>query len=130
MNIESTRADRLATWPVTSDTDGAEHHSPPVPVEHQALSAVRSSHSHATPKQTLANSTAVRGLALRYRRTPIWQLAVYLSTLVILWVFTCILEKRPLGHTTYSDQTGNGPTIDVNVVPIGLISLLNSINSV
>ncbi|KAK6077646.1 hypothetical protein SCUP515_04844 [Seiridium cupressi] len=80
--------------------------------------------------QRAAKRPSAREPTLRYRRTPIWLLILYLPTLIIPWVFTCILEKRPLGHASYTDQSGNGPTTDVNIVPVGLISLLNSINSV
>lgn len=67
---------------------------------------------------------------LRYHKTSIWLLVLYLPTLIVPWVLTCVLDRRPLGHSTYWDQTGNGPTTDVNVVPILFIQLLSSLNSV
>lgn len=43
---------------------------------------------------------------LRYRRTPFWVLIAYSALLVVPWILTCILEKRPLTAPTYHDQRG------------------------
>ena len=43
---------------------------------------------------------------LRYRKTPLWLLVLYLATLIVPWVLTCILDKRPLTASTYHDQRG------------------------
>lgn len=43
---------------------------------------------------------------LRYRKTPIVLLVFYLITLIVPFILTCILDKRPLTTSTYNDQRG------------------------
>jgi len=45
--------------------------------------------------------------AVRYRKTPIWLAGIYLTTLIVPWILTCILDKRPLTATDYYDQRGD-----------------------
>lgn len=118
--------------PLTAEVDDSQRDPSPAPT--------RSGEGHAyaplPPSARAQDHAKFRAAApkleptLRYRRTPIWLLVVYMPTLIIPWVFTCVLEKHPFGHSSYTDQSGNGPTTDVNLVPVAVISLLNSINSV
>ncbi|KAF3025875.1 hypothetical protein E8E14_014819 [Neopestalotiopsis sp. 37M] len=118
--------------PLAAQDDHTQREPSPVPIR------AGKSHAYAPLPSSARGQDQAKLLAtaqkheptLRYRRTPIWLLVVYLPTLIVPWVFTCVLEKHPFGHSSYTDQSGNGPTTDVNLVPVALISLLNSVNSV
>ncbi|KAH8660263.1 hypothetical protein BX600DRAFT_499472 [Xylariales sp. PMI_506] len=59
---------------------------------------------------------------LHYRKTPIWLLALYLPTLIVPWILTCV--------TSYWNLRSNRPFAVGGVVAILFIELLDSINSV
>ncbi|OTA78493.1 hypothetical protein M434DRAFT_402231 [Hypoxylon sp. CO27-5] len=65
---------------------------------------------------------------LRYRKTPIFLLIIYLPTLIVPWVLICIMTKRPLGSSSYYEQTGTDYTN--NAVGVLVAQLLKTINAV
>ncbi|KAI0161798.1 hypothetical protein GGR52DRAFT_586027 [Hypoxylon sp. FL1284] len=66
--------------------------------------------------------------ALRYRKTPIFLLLIYLPTLIVPWVLLCIMTKRPLGSSSYYDPTG--AHYISNAAGVFAADLLKSINAV
>lgn len=66
---------------------------------------------------------------LRYRKTPIFLLFIYLPTLIVPWVLICIMTKRPLGGgSSYYDQSGTHYIN--NAVGVLITQLLKSTNAV
>ncbi|KAI2467532.1 hypothetical protein F4781DRAFT_444183 [Annulohypoxylon bovei var. microspora] len=65
---------------------------------------------------------------LRYRKTPIFLLVIYLPTLIVPWVLICIMTKRPLGSSSYYDQTG--AHYKSNVVGVLIAEFLKTTNAV
>ncbi|KAI1394324.1 uncharacterized protein F4822DRAFT_45154 [Hypoxylon trugodes] len=65
---------------------------------------------------------------LRYRKTPTFLLIIYLPTLIVPWVLICIMTKRPLGSSSYYDQTGTH-YVD-NAAGFLVTQLLKAINAV
>ncbi|KAI1334528.1 hypothetical protein F5Y15DRAFT_287993 [Xylariaceae sp. FL0016] len=65
---------------------------------------------------------------LRYRKTPACLLFIYLPTLIVPWVLICIMTKRPLGGSSYYDQTGAHYVN--NLAGAAAATLLKTINAV
>ncbi|KAI0014212.1 hypothetical protein F4779DRAFT_211979 [Xylariaceae sp. FL0662B] len=59
-----------------------------------------------TSTQRATASPARAKPTLRYRKTPTCLLIIYLPTLIVPWVLICIMTKRPLGSSSYYEQTG------------------------
>lgn len=66
---------------------------------------------------------------LRYRKTPFWLLAGYLITLVLPWVFICVLDARPLPSSSYHDQRSR-VTPDEYRSYRGLLAFLRAMSSI
>jgi hypothetical protein len=64
-----------------------------------------------TPQPKRAEPAKKEEPVLRYRKTPIVLLALYLATLIVPWVLTCILDDRSLTTSGYYDQRGR---VDAN----------------
>jgi hypothetical protein len=43
---------------------------------------------------------------LRYRTRALWLLGIYVSLIIIPWVLTCVLARRPIDSTSYIRQQG------------------------
>lgn len=80
-----------------------------------------------TSTRTIAPTAHVEP-TLRYRKTPICLLIIYLPTLIVPWVLICIMTKRPLGSSSYYGQTGADYTN--NAVGVLVAQLLKTINAV
>ncbi|KAI1378985.1 hypothetical protein F4677DRAFT_410243 [Hypoxylon crocopeplum] len=78
--------------------------------------------------QRTAPSTTTEEPTLRYRKTPVILLVIYLPTLIVPWVLTCIMTKRPLGGTSYYDQTSDH--YESNAVGVLISQMLRTINAV
>ncbi|XXG99326.1 hypothetical protein Hte_005663 [Hypoxylon texense] len=82
-----------------------------------------------TPEKGQATSPATKDdPVLRYRKTPVFLLAIYLPTLIVPWVLICIMTKRPLGGPSYYDQSGAHSTD--NLAGVVIAQLFKSINAV
>ncbi|THU89073.1 hypothetical protein K435DRAFT_969251 [Dendrothele bispora CBS 962.96] len=69
---------------------------------------------------------------LRYRKRTACLLVIYLPTLIIPWVLTCLLNKRPLNASSYYIQDGSltaRQLLSIEEV-VGLIKVVNAINGV
>lgn len=90
---------------------------------------LRSATRQLTPENGQANaSTTKDDPVLRYRKTPIFLLIIYLPTLIVPWVLICIMTKRPLGSSSYYDQSGTHSTN--NLAGIVIAQLFKAINAV
>ncbi|KAI1078705.1 hypothetical protein F5B20DRAFT_571469 [Whalleya microplaca] len=78
--------------------------------------------------QRTTSSATTEEPTLRYRKTPVVLLVIYLPTLVVPWILTCIMTKRPLGGTSYYDQTS--AHYESNAVGVLISQLLRTINAV
>ncbi|KAI7157093.1 hypothetical protein KC349_g5825 [Hortaea werneckii] len=85
----------------------------------------------ATPKDQKQTTSAVPP-DLRYRKRYAAILAFYLALLILPWVFTCVLSKRPISHPTYYNQRGEfGGWIYVELLSwMAAVNVLNTIASV
>lgn len=66
---------------------------------------------------------------LRYRKRTLFWLFFYLIFLVVPWVFTCILNYRPLNQSAYIDQTFGLSPNDLKTVSrlMRAIRIMNSV---
>ncbi|KAI1140010.1 hypothetical protein F5Y05DRAFT_376858 [Hypoxylon sp. FL0543] len=78
-------------------------------------------------QRTMASKIRVEP-TLHYRKMPACLLIIYLPTLIVPWVLICIMTRRPLGGSSYYEQTGR----DYVGNAAGLIAtqLLKTINAV
>jgi hypothetical protein len=47
-----------------------------------------------------------RSTPLRHRKRAIWMLGLYVALVVVPWILTCLLAKRPIGASSYILQKG------------------------
>ncbi|KAF9267045.1 hypothetical protein L218DRAFT_1063442 [Marasmius fiardii PR-910] len=75
---------------------------------------------------------AIMQSQLGYHKATLWLLLLYLPTLIIPWVLTCVLDKRPLNAPSYYDQSGSRPpkTLLEIGVTVTFVRILNSISGV
>lgn len=66
---------------------------------------------------------------LRYRKTPFWLLVGYLITLILPWVFVCVLDARPLSSSSYHDQRSSVSPGDYESYR-GLLAFLRALSSI
>lgn len=66
---------------------------------------------------------------LRYPKSPIYLLVFYLPLLLLPWIISCILSKRPIGAPSYLDQQGSLDHKTVELIPkwTEAMRILNSI---
>ncbi|KAI0023413.1 hypothetical protein F4780DRAFT_79957 [Xylariomycetidae sp. FL0641] len=106
----------MESYAVKAEPSGSDRHS------NDNKSAPLTSTHPTTAPQTRYDPT------LRYRKTPIFLLILYLPTLIVPWVLICVMRYRPLGAPSYFAQTGTHYIH--NYTGMIIANLLGTINAV